>query len=125
VDLEVDMRGSRGEDRAFERMVAEALDSLPSWVSERLENVEVLVEDEPPEDVPNLLGMYEGVPLTKRGLDYTGVLPDRVILFRSTIEAAAGGDEQELKRVIQDTVTHEMAHFFGISDERLHELGRD
>jgi predicted Zn-dependent protease with MMP-like domain len=112
-------------DRAFEAMVAEAMDSLPHWVSERLENVEVLVEDEPPEDEPDLLGIYEGVPLTERGLDYTGVLPDRVILFRSTIEAEAGGDEEDLKRVIRDTVTHEMAHFFGISDERLHELGRD
>lgn len=112
-------------DGAFEQMVAEALDSLPPWVSERLENVEVLVEDEPPQDEPDLLGVYEGVPLTERGLDYTGVLPDRVTLFRSTIEAEAGDDGEELKRVIRDTVTHEMAHFFGISDERLHELGRD
>lgn len=112
-------------DRTFEEMVAEALDSLPPWVSQRLENVEVLVEEEPPEEEPDLLGVYEGVPLTERGLDYTGVLPDRVILFRSTIEAEAGDDEEELKRVIRDTVTHEMAHFFGISDERLHELGRD
>jgi predicted Zn-dependent protease with MMP-like domain len=112
-------------DRRFEELVAEAVASLPEWVQERLENVEVLVEEEPPEDDPELLGLYEGVPLTERGLDYFGVLPDRVILFRATIEAEAGEDPEELKRVIQDTVIHEMAHFFGISDERLHELGKD
>ena len=114
----------RGGD-GFERLVAEAVASLPEWVRDRLENVEVLVEEEPPQDDPELLGLYEGVPLTERGLDYFGVLPDRVVLFRSTIEAEAGEDPEELKRVIRDTVIHEMAHFFGISDERLHELGKD
>ena len=109
----------------FEELVAEAVASLPDWVQERLENVEVIVEDDPPEDEPQLLGLYEGVPLTERGLDYFGVLPDRVILFRATIEDEAGDDPEELKRVIRDTVIHEMAHFFGISDERLHELGKD
>ena len=113
------------DERRFEELVGEAVASLPGWVQERLENVEVLVEEEPPEDDPELLGLYEGVPLTERGLDYFGVLPDRVILFRSTIEAEAGEEPEELKRVIRDTVIHEMAHFFGISDERLHELGRD
>lgn len=112
-------------DRVFEELVADAVASLPEWVRDRLENVEVLVEEEPPADDLQLLGLYEGVPLTERGLDYFGVLPDRVVLFRSTIEAAAGGDPEQLKRVIRDTVIHEMAHFFGISDERLHELGKD
>ena len=114
-----------GGDHGFEELVAEAVAALPEWVRGRLENVEVIVEEEPPEDDPELLGLYEGVPLTERGLDYFGVLPDRVILFRSTIEAEAGEDPEELKRVIGDTVIHEMAHFFGISDERLHELGKD
>jgi predicted Zn-dependent protease with MMP-like domain len=113
---------TRGE---FEELVAEAVATLPTWVHDRMENVEVMVEDDPPDDDPDLLGLYEGVPLTERGLDYFGVLPDRVILFRSTIESEAGDDPEELKRVIRDTVIHEMAHFFGISDERLHELGRD
>jgi predicted Zn-dependent protease with MMP-like domain len=117
------MRGP--DDHRFEELVAEAVATLPEWVRDRLENVEVMVEDEPPEDDPDLLGLYEGVPLTERGLDYFGVLPDRVILFRSTIEAEAGDDPEELKGVIRDTVIHEMAHFFGISDERLHELGKD
>jgi predicted Zn-dependent protease with MMP-like domain len=112
-------------ERRFEELAAAAVASLPAWVHERLENVEVIVEDDPPEDDPDLLGLYEGVPLTERGLDYFGVLPDRVILFRSTIEAEAGDDPEDLKRVIRDTVVHEVAHFFGISDDRLHELGRD
>jgi predicted Zn-dependent protease with MMP-like domain len=111
--------------REFEDLVAEAVASLPGWVHERLENVEVIVDDHPPVDDPDLLGLYEGVPLTERGLNYFGVLPDRVILFRSTIEAEAGDDSEALKRVIRDTVLHEVAHFFGISDDRLHELGRD
>ncbi|HEV3475312.1 MAG TPA: metallopeptidase family protein [Actinomycetota bacterium] len=109
----------------FERLVAEAIDQLPAWVHERLDNVDVLVEDEPPPDEPGLLGVYEGIPLTERGVDYYGALPDRITLFRRTIERAAGGDDDAVKRVVADTVVHEVAHFFGISDERLHELGRD
>jgi predicted Zn-dependent protease with MMP-like domain len=110
---------------SFEELAAEALDDLPEWVRRRLENVDVVVEDEPPADAPDLLGLYQGVPLTERGLDYTWALPDRITLYRSTIEDEAGGDPEELKRVVEETVIHEVAHFFGISDERLHELGRD
>ena len=110
----------------FEDLVAEALDDLPAWVHERLENVEVLVEDESDPDGPELLGLYEGIPLTQRGLDYAGVLPDRITLFRGPIERQAGTSEPAaLKRVVTDTVIHEVAHFFGISEHRLHELGRD
>jgi predicted Zn-dependent protease with MMP-like domain len=108
----------------FERLVAEALDNLPSWVHQRLDNVEVLLEDEPPDGEPELLGLYEGIPLTQRGLDYAGVLPDRITLYRRPIEREAGDDE-DVKRVVAETVVHEVAHFFGISDERLHELGRE
>jgi len=107
----------------FQDLVAEALDGLPTWVLDRLDNVEVLVEEEPPLDQPNLLGLYEGIPLTRRNSGYFGVLPDRITLFRSTIEAVSG-DDQALKLVIADTVVHEVAHFFGISDDRLRELGR-
>jgi len=110
--------------RRFERLVAEALDDLPAWVRERLENVEVVVEEAPPRDEPGLLGLYQGIPMTRRGMSYAGVLPDRITLFRSTIEAQAGDDEG-LKAVVAETVAHEVAHFFGISDERLRELGRD
>jgi predicted Zn-dependent protease with MMP-like domain len=109
----------------FERLAAEALDGLPDWVRRRLDNVEVMIEEEPPADVPGLLGLYEGIPLTERGSDYTWALPDRITLYRSSIEAHAGPDPEDLKTVVADTVIHEVAHFFGISDERLEELGRD
>jgi predicted Zn-dependent protease with MMP-like domain len=107
--------------RRFEEMAAEALDGLPDWVAERLDNVEILIEDHAHD--PSLLGVYEGIPLTKRGLDYAGVVPDRITLFRRNIERHASGEES-LKRVIRHTVIHEIAHFFGISDERLHEIDR-
>ena len=109
----------------FERLVAEALDDLPRWVHERLDNVEVLVEADAPPDDPDLLGLYEGIPLTRRGMDYAGQLPDRIMLFRRPIEQEAGHEPESIKRVVADTVIHEVAHFFGISDQRLHELGRD
>jgi predicted Zn-dependent protease with MMP-like domain len=107
----------------FEELVAEVLDGLPEWVQERLENVEVLVEDDPPDDRSDLLGLYEGIPLTNRASSYFGVLPDRITLYRRRIQATAR-DEEELRTAIEDTIVHEIAHFFGISDERLDELGR-
>jgi predicted Zn-dependent protease with MMP-like domain len=111
--------------RRFEQLAAEAIDELPAWVLERFDNVEVVVEDEPPPG-QSLLGVYEGVPLTQRGESYTWALPDRITLFQRPIEHAARvTGERALKRVIADTVIHEVAHFFGISDERLRELGRD
>jgi predicted Zn-dependent protease with MMP-like domain len=116
-----DPRGASG----FERLVAEAIDGLPDWVHRRLDNVDVVIEERSPSDSPPLLGLYEGVPLTERGVDYTWALPDRIILYRDTIELEAGGDPKRIRRVVADTVVHEVAHFFGISDERLHELGRD
>lgn len=120
------MGGSEMAGRArFEELVAEAIDGLPAWVRERLENVDVVVEDRPPEDAPDLLGLYEGIPLTERGNDYTWTLPDRITLYRNSIEQEAGGEPAAVRRVVADTVVHEFAHFFGISDERLHELGRD
>jgi predicted Zn-dependent protease with MMP-like domain len=107
----------------FEDLVRDALDELPSWIHDRLDNVEVLVEDDPPTSRRNLLGLYEGVPLTMRGAGYFGVLPDRITLFRSTIERLAR-NETDVKRVVRHTVVHEFAHFFGISDERLREIDR-
>ena len=107
----------------FEELVAKALDDLPQWVHERLENVDVIIEDHQPPGQWHLLGLYEGVPLTQRAAGYSGVLPDRITLFRSALERAATTDDQ-LKGLIRHTVVHEVAHFFGISDERLNELGR-
>jgi predicted Zn-dependent protease with MMP-like domain len=109
----------------FEELAARALDGLPVWVLERLENVDVTIEDDTPTGQPHLLGLYHGIPLTERGAGYSGVLPDRITLFRRTIEAASGGDEDRLERIITETVIHEVAHHFGISDRRLHDLGRD
>lgn len=111
-----------GRDR-FEQLVGEALDELPPWIQERLDNVEVLIEDAPPRGRRDLLGLYEGIPLTERGLNYFGVLPDRITLFRSNIEVAARDDE-DLKRAVRQTIVHEFAHFFGISDDRLREIDR-
>jgi predicted Zn-dependent protease with MMP-like domain len=109
----------------FEELAAQALDDLPGWVLERLDNVDVVIEDEPPEGGPDLLGLYQGIPLTERGMSYGGALPDRISLYRRTIEDEAGGDEGRLERLITETVVHEVAHHFGLSDERLHDLGRD
>ncbi len=109
--------------KRFENLVAEAVDALPEWVLDRLENVEVLVEKRPPHGQPNLLGRYHGIPLTERTY-YAGVLPDTITLYRSTIERAAGAGDDALRDLIAHTVAHEVAHFFGISDDRLRELDR-
>lgn len=106
----------------FERLVADALDALPAWVHERMENIEVLVEDDPPADEPDLLGLYQGVPLAERDGSYGFVLPDTITLYRRPLEAKAGGDPRRLREEILRTVAHEVAHHFGISDERLEDL---
>ena len=96
---------SSAEQQRFMALVAEALDTLPEWVHGALDNVEVLVDYHPPEDVdPDTLGLYEGIPLTERGGDYTGVLPDRITLFAVPITAEAGTGDAALKRVIGETV---------------------
>ena len=107
---------------AFEELTAGAIDALPEWVRRRMDNVEITIEDLPPADQPNLLGLYYGIPLTQRGDGYTGVMPDRITLYRATIERVARGDPELLRETIAHTVRHEIAHFFGISDDRLHEL---
>ena len=112
-----------GDRRRFEELVAEALDALPGWVLERIENVEVIVEDRPPRDQPNLLGLYHGIPLTERGEFHSGpIFPDTITLYRRTIEREARGDDVRLRDVVVHTVEHEVAHHFGISDDRLREL---
>lgn len=105
----------------FEELVVEALDALPDWVLERMDNVEVTVEEHPPPDEPSLLGHYHGVPLANRGYGYSGVLPDRITIYRSTLQAGAR-DEQNLRGRVARTVAHEIAHHFGISDDRLREI---
>ena len=106
----------------FERLVGEALDSLPPELGEMMENVAVVVEDAHPDE--DLLGLYEGVPLTERG-DYGGMaMPDRVTVYRLPI-CAICDSEEELLEEIAVTVVHEVAHHFGIDDDTLHQLGWD
>jgi len=106
----------------FEELVGEALDGLPAWVVETMDNVSVQVEDLPPRGQPNLLGLYHGIPLSERGRGYTNVLPDTITLYRATITRVAGPDEGRLRAVVAHTVAHEVAHHFGISDARLLEI---
>jgi predicted Zn-dependent protease with MMP-like domain len=106
----------------FEELVVEAIDALPAWVHEAMDNVSLLIEDGPPPGQPGLLGLYHGVPLSRRGGGYTNVLPDTITLYRATIMRSAGPDERRLKAMVAHTVAHEVAHHFGISDERLLEI---
>src|SRR5262245_44109757 len=107
---------------AFEELVADALDELPPELARLMDNVAIFVEDEAP-DGENLLGLYEGIPLTARTTSYAGaVLPDRISIFRRNILAVCD-NEDDVRYEVQVTVVHEIAHHFGIDDERLHELG--
>ena len=99
----------------------QALDEIPDEIAAQVHNVVVLVEDEPPADEPDLLGVYEGVSLTERTTDHTG-LPDRITVFRGPLLEMCETPE-ELVREVRITVVHEIAHHFGIDDDRLHELG--
>jgi predicted Zn-dependent protease with MMP-like domain len=105
----------------FEGYVADALDDLPPELAAQFSNVVVVVEDEN-EDEPDLLGLYEGVALTERGDHYSGVLPDRISLYRIPLCLLAE-DTDHLVEEIQVTVVHEFAHHVGIDDDRLHALG--
>ena len=106
----------------FEHLVGEALDSLPPALGEMMENIVVVVEDAHPDE--DLLGLYEGVPLTERE-DYGGLaMPDRVTVYRLPI-CQICDSEDELLDEIMVTVVHEVAHHFGIDDETLHQLGWD
>ena len=106
----------------FEGYVNEALDSIPDELIDLLDNcIIVIADDAPPED-PELLGLYEGVPLTERGVSYGGVLPDTISIFRNPTLAICDTVEDVIDEV-HITVVHEIAHFFGIDDDRLHALG--
>jgi predicted Zn-dependent protease with MMP-like domain len=106
----------------FEELVGEALDEVPAQLLGLMQNVVILVEDDPPRGEPNLLGVYEGYALTERGWDYSGVLPDRITIYRNPILAICA-TEDEVTEEVAVTVVHEIAHHFGIDDRRLHELG--
>jgi predicted Zn-dependent protease with MMP-like domain len=106
----------------FEALVAAALDEVPAELAELIDNCVVLVEDEPPPGEPDLLGVYDGTPLTERDTGYTMALPDRITIFRNPTLAMCTSEEEVVDEV-RITVVHEIAHHFGIDDERLHELG--
>ncbi|MEU6404005.1 metallopeptidase family protein [Streptomyces sp. NPDC046985] len=106
----------------FEELVSEALDRIPPELTRVMDNVAVFVEDEPSADDPELLGLYEGTPLTERGEWYAGVLPDRITVYMGPTLRACETAEDVVDEVAV-TVVHEVAHHFGIAEERLHELG--
>lgn len=106
----------------FEELVGDALDEVPPELAALMDNVVVLVEDEPPADDPDLLGFYDGTPLTERDTRYGGVVPDRIMIFRNpTLRMCEDADE--VVEEVRITVVHEIAHHFGIDDDRLHDLG--
>jgi predicted Zn-dependent protease with MMP-like domain len=119
--------GFRARDRdTFERLVSGAVDRLPDELLRHLDNVQIVVEDVPPADVLGegdeiLLGLYQGVPKTERFFG-DAALPDRITLYRFPIESRAR-TRAELVAMVQDTVVHEIAHHFGIDDDRLDDLG--
>ena len=115
--------------RLFERMVVRALDGLPADIRAMLDNVEIVVEDEPSADQldgddrhDGLLGLYQGVPLTERNSGYSMVLPDKITLFRGPLERACA-NSAELMEQVRITVIHELAHHIGLDEDRIDELG--
>lgn len=119
------------DDRRFERLVGEGIDAIPERFLKRLENVAVVTADDPtPEQLKQngipegdtLLGLYEGIPQTERGEGYGGlVLPDKITIFKHPVLAEAGENEDEIRRVVRETVWHEIAHYFGYDDEEIGE----
>ena len=103
--------------RRFERLVTRALARLPEEFKSRLENVAVLIEDEPPQDMPDTLGLYEGVPLIARSVDDV-LLPDQITIFKGPIERVCT-TEQEVEDEVRLTVLHEVGHFFGLDESQL------
>ena len=116
--------------REFEEAVVAALKRLPRFIKEKMENVDVVVEDRAPQDLitemglhspSELLGLYQGVPLDRRGFYYGNVLPDKIALFQVPIESICKTKE-EVKEKVREVVIHEVGHYFGLDDERLREL---
>ncbi|WP_174262523.1 metallopeptidase family protein [Actinoplanes sp. OR16] len=106
----------------FEELVGDALDEVPNELLSLMNNVVFLVEDAPPDGSDDLLGLYEGTALTDRGWDYAGTLPDRITIYRLPTLQVCDSDEDVVEEVAI-TVVHEIAHHFGIDDQRLHDLG--
>ena len=118
------------DSQRFEQLVAEAINRLPEEFSERLENIDIVVADRPTREQMgsvgrkggSLLGLYEGVPLTSRTHGYGLVMPDKITIFQTPIESMCRNNTEIINQV-KRVVRHEIAHHFGISDDRLEELG--
>lgn len=117
--------------KQFEQLVAEAIDSLPDRFQRAIDNVEFVIESWPSSELLSevgmpdgntLLGLYEGIPLTERTHDYGMVTPDVITLFQGPIEDVAGQEPKAIRDQVRRTVLHELAHYFGIDDDRLIEL---
>jgi predicted Zn-dependent protease with MMP-like domain len=114
---------------SFEQLVQNSLRQLPRRFKKKLENISVEVEDRPSTELLNdmgirsgtLFGLYQGVPLTKRGWNYGNMLPDRIVIYQRTIESVATSPE-EIEKIVLDTVIHEIGHYFGFSDKELREI---
>ncbi len=111
----------RMDPQRFDELVSDALDLIPPELAAAMDNVVVLVDDRHPEE-PDLLGLYEGVALTERDSDYSGALPDAITIYRAALLDVCESEQQVIEEVAV-TVIHEIAHHFGIDDERLHQLG--
>jgi predicted Zn-dependent protease with MMP-like domain len=109
------------DPRRFDELVSDALDLSPAQLAAAFDNVVILVESRNDEE-PDLLGLYEGVALTERDSSYAGSLPDTITIYRDALLEMCGSDEEVVEEV-RITVIHEIAHHFGIDDDRLHELG--
>ena len=107
----------------FEALVEEAIDAVAPALRRRMSNVAIVVEDEPPDGAP-YLGFYQGIPLTRRTSGYAGVAPDKISIYRGPLERYFGEDPERLAEEVRRVVWHEIAHHFGISDERLVEIDR-
>ncbi|HEY4347348.1 MAG TPA: metallopeptidase family protein [Gaiellaceae bacterium] len=110
-------------DEVFESWVQEAVDSLPPDIDRMMDNVGIVIEDEPPPG-SHLLGLYSGIPLTQRTSSYAGVRPDKITIYQQPLERHYGHDPELLRQQVHRVVLHEIAHHFGISDERLVEIDR-
>ena len=115
----------------FERLVAEALDDIPPPFRQRMENLAVVVEDEPSAELldeleieppDTVLGLYQGVPLTERQWGHGNSLPDRITLFQRTIEEECEDDEDEIVVAIGETLIHELGHYFGLSEDEIMDI---
>lgn len=112
-------------EQRFQELVEQALKELPAFFKEKLDNVEVTIDEWPNINLAPgqlLFGLYQGVPKTKRGRGYNMVLPDKITIFRGPIEIASRENEETIKNLVVDTVQHEIAHHFGIPDSRLRDL---